>query len=148
MVYYTDCFKAVILLWFITIVTVCPLSVSYGSQLFVSFVWSSLAVICWERIVLLAFLLRLIHLMLSLVFCVLSRLRMLNLIASHPDHWPRLQNQFGPDQIWLCTCKQHFSVPKIWSDLGLWSDKIWPGTKSGYVNAPCSSDQTKWEKSE
>ena len=27
------------------------------------------------------------------------------------------------------------------------SDKIWSGTKSGYVNAPCSSDQTKWEKS-
>ena len=25
----------------------------------------------------------------------------------------------------------------------LWSDKIWSGTKSGYVNAPCSSDQTK-----
>ena len=73
--YITDCLKAVILLWFITIVTVCPLSVSYGSQLFVSFVWSSLAVICWERTALLAFLLRLIHLMLSLVFCVLSSSR-------------------------------------------------------------------------
>ena len=23
------------------------------------------------------------------------------------------------------------------------SDRIWFGTKSGYVNAPCSSDQTK-----
>ena len=26
---------------------------------------------------------------------------------------------------------------------GPWSDRIWSSTKSGYVNAPCSSDQTK-----
>ena len=55
----------------------------------------------------------------------------------------------GPDQIWLC--KQYLSVPKIWSGLrsrpshvqGPQSDRIWSSTKSGYVNAPCSSDQTK-----
>ena len=55
----------------------------------------------------------------------------------------------GADQIWLC--KRYLSVPKIWSGLrvgpthvqGPRSDRIWSGTKSGYVNAPCSSDQTK-----
>ena len=45
----------------------------------------------------------------------------------------------GPDQIWLC--KRYLSVSKIWS--GPRSDRIWSGTKSGYVNAPCLSDQTK-----
>ena len=55
----------------------------------------------------------------------------------------------GPDQIWLC--KLYSLVPKIWSGLragpahvqGPRSDRIWSSTKSGYVNAPCSSDQTK-----
>ena len=58
-----------------------------------------------------------------------------------------------PDQIWLC--KRYHSVPKFWSgpksrpkrDLlmckGPRSDRIWSCTKSGYVNVPCSSDQTK-----
>ena len=56
----------------------------------------------------------------------------------------------GQDQkIWLC--KRYISVPKIWSGLkagpahvqGQRSDRIWSGTKSGYVNTPCSSDQTE-----
>ena len=35
----------------------------------------------------------------------------------------------SPDQSGTCSCAR--------------TDKIWSGTKSGYVNAPCSSDQTK-----
>ena len=45
--------------------------------------------------------------------------------------------KFGPD-IDLVRTKAgpaHVQGPR--------SDKIWSGTKSGYVNAPCSSDQTK-----
>ena len=55
----------------------------------------------------------------------------------------------GPDQIWLC--KRYLSVPKIWSGpksgpahvQGPRSDRIWSCAISGYVNAPCLSDQTK-----
>ena len=58
-----------------------------------------------------------------------------------------------PDQIWLC--KRYLSVPKIWSgpksgpkrDLLMCKDhgpiKFGPVPNIGYVNAPCSSDQTK-----
>ena len=38
----------------------------------------------------------------------------------------------SPDQSWTRSCVQ-----------GLGSDRIWSHTKSGYVNAPFSSDQTK-----
>ena len=44
--------------------------------------------------------------------------------------WTKTLSDHGLDQIWLC--KQYLSVPKIWS-----------GIKPGYVNASCSSDQTK-----
>ena len=57
--------------------------------------------------------------------------------------WTKSLSDHGPDQIWFCK--------QIWSGLkagpahvqGPRSDRIWSGTKSGYVNAPCSSDQTK-----
>ena len=72
------------------------------------------------------------------------------------QHWPRLQNQFDPDQILIGPRSgpnlvmfryQTFGPDRTKAGpahmQGPQSHRIWPGTKSGYVNAPCSSDQTK-----
>ena len=43
--------------------------------------------------------------------------------------------KFGPDLVRTKAGPAHVQGPR--------SDRIWSGNKSGYVNAPCSSDQTK-----